>query len=177
MKAKSNYYYLHDEDKKLRAIELPYKGEDISMVVLLPEERDGVWRLQNKVSYDDLYDIIDRLEEEEVTVYLPKFKFGYSRSLKNHISSMGVSSIFGSNADLSGIAPTNELYVSDVVHKAVIEVNEKGSEAAAVTGVILENRMQILNEDNVFRADHPFLFYIVDKRTKTNLFLGRVSEL
>lgn len=134
-------------------------------------------RLQNELSSSDVYDLLDNLRETEVTVFLPKFKFEYSRSLVSHVRSMGAGSLFSSAADLSGISGNKDLAVSDIVHKAVIEVNEEGSEAAAITGVIVNVKSSLIPRKNTFTADHPFLFYIVDKRTKTNLFVGRVNDL
>ncbi|UYV75264.1 hypothetical protein LAZ67_12003162 [Cordylochernes scorpioides] len=174
VKSKFPHYY----GNGYQAIELPYKGNDISMIVVLPTERDGLEHVENKLDADEFKTILSRLYETKVILYLPKFKTEYSESLNEELRKLGLGEIFSPSADLSGIVDHGSVYVSDVLHKAVVEVNEEGSEAAAVTGVVI-NRMRpsLGDEPTVFRADHPFLFYIIDNRSDLVLFSGRIKSL
>ncbi|XP_035212613.1 serpin B3-like isoform X1 [Stegodyphus dumicola] len=161
----------------LQALELPYKGENISMLVLLPENRDGLKALEESLTAEKLATIRQQLYPTKVIVSLPKFKVQYSQELSGHIQSLGVNKIFRPAADFSGMTDSKNVYVSQILHKAVVEVNEKGSEAAAVTGIIGNRIRPIMDFTPSFTADHPFLFAIVDKRSDMILFLGRVNVL
>ena len=112
-----------------------------------------------------------------ILVYLPKFKLESQYSLKDVLSSMGMPTAFSGAADFSGMDGGQDLYISDVYHKAYIEVNEEGTEAAAATGVVMNWAAVAPGSEEpvpVFRADHPFLFLIQDNDTGTILFAGRI---
>ncbi|GBN03812.1 Serpin B8 [Araneus ventricosus] len=162
--------------KDFRALELPYKGENVSMLILLPEQRDGLRTLEESLTPEKLVEIQSRLHRREVDVSLPKFKLEFEKELSEEMQAIGAKRIFSSGADFSGITSSGSVPVSEVIHKAVIEVNEEGSEAAAVTGIIMVKSSLFKLE---FKADHPFLFAIVEKGSKSNmiLFLGRVNNL
>ncbi|XP_023231854.1 serpin B3-like [Centruroides sculpturatus] len=146
------------------------------MLIVLPYERDGVDRLKREMSNDIFKNFFTHFRKSEVNVTLPKFKFEYSRELKEDLERFGFKSLFGRDADLSGMTGSRNLYVDRVVHKAVIEVNEEGSEAAGVTAVIVAESAIINPRVEQFLADHPFLFYIVDNRSKLILFMGSVDK-
>ena len=160
----------------LKALELPYGNGDLSTVVLLPDEIDGLAALEQKLSYESLTRWTNGLQKRKVQVFLPRFKLTSTFSLSTVLAAMGMPLAFDEkHADFTGISTQEPLYISAVLHKAFVDVNEEGTEAAAATGVVIAARAaMITTEPPLFRADHPFLFLIVDNRTKSILFLGRV---
>ncbi|XP_064483315.1 intracellular coagulation inhibitor 2-like [Ornithodoros turicata] len=179
MLSHDRYRYASDNHLHADIVELPYKGKDFSMVVLLPHERDGLVHLVEALTASAFHAALGRLTLAEVKLKFPKFKLQSKYSLVEPLSFLGATSIFGSGADLSGISGRKDLYVSDVLHKAVIEVNEKGSEASAFTGVIVRP-LSASHPDPLpveMHVDHPFAFCIRDAKTGLILFLGVVNEL
>jgi serpin B len=171
---KFNLTEIPELDSKL--LELPYSGDDISLYIVLPNERQGLKSVKSKLTDFALIEkSITQLKEVEVHVTIPKFKIETSYSLKEQLSQLGMKEVFTSSADLSGIDGKLDLVVSKVIHKAVIEVNEEGSEAAAATGVVI--RIKSLPQIKVFRADHPFAFFIRDNRNGMTLFAGHINKL
>ncbi|CAN7936928.1 unnamed protein product [Ixodes hexagonus] len=155
--------------------ELPYKDGDYTMLILLPEKQDGVEVLKQNLTEDLLEDIERQLENRRVLVFLPKFKLETEYLLKDHLRSLGIQRIFDSRADLSGITGHKDLFVSAVVHKAVVEVNEEGTEAASVTAVRCKKKCKSVPKYD-FLVDHPFLFFIQNSRTEDVLFAGQVNH-
>ncbi len=105
-------------------------------------------------------------------MYLPRFKITWQGELSRTLTDMGMKDAFSRNADFSGMDGKKDIYISKVVHKAFVDVNEEGTEAAAATAVI--GRAMAIRHMSIFRADHPFLFLLRDSRTGTILFIGRV---
>lgn len=173
MHLKEDFKYY--EDEKLQALELPYKGDEISMLVLLPSDTEGIRELGNTLTAESLNVLLSKMWMTKVDVYFPKFKLVWGAfSLKNALIKLGMTDAFDcKKADFSGINGIGFLFISDVFHKAFIEVNEKGTEAAAATGVVLAKSAHIVR---VFRADHPFIFVIKDNRSGSILFMGRVMN-
>jgi len=163
-------YRKFDEVEVLR---LPYKGDDLSMVILLPTNPDGLAELEEELTTDTLAQLMEGLHDAELEVYLPKFKMEWGAgSLKDDLAAMGMAVAFSGDADFSGMTGRRDLFISDVVHKAFVEVNEEGTEAAAATGVIM--KLTAVMETPAFRADHPFTFLIRDNKLHRILFMGRV---
>lgn len=154
-----------------QALELPYEGGDLSMVVLLPSEKDGLAALEKNFSPG----LIDRLQFSicEVMVQLPRFKIESEFQLSKTLAAMGIPLAFSRTADFSGMDGSRELYIGAVVHKAFVEVNEEGTEAAAATAALMPLAASIPQR---FIADHPFLFVIRENSTGTILFMGRVMD-
>ncbi len=153
-----------------QVLELPYAGKDLSMLVLLPEARSGVHRLAQWLGGKTLDTV--KLAETEVKVWLPRFKSESAISLKPVLSDMGMRAAFG-NADFTGMSPKGkELYISHVLHKAFVDVNEEGTEAAAATVVVVKGKSKP-PEPKEFRADRPFVYVIRDNATGATLFMGR----
>merc|ERR1711990_20154 len=156
-------------------LELPYEGNRIVMQVFLPKKKMGVFELENKLSEVDVQSLFKkRKTNSKVDISFPKFKLTHTLPLSESLMKMGMSEMFSQGeADLSGIAGTDNLYVSKVLQKVFVEVNEEGSEAAAATAVVVMMRsMPAPNEE--FNMDHPFLFMIRDSLTGMLLFQGRV---
>lgn len=161
----------------LQILELPYGNGSLSMVVLLPKEIDGLADLEAEMSFQNLLRWTGSVKhEDEVDVYLPKFKTTSQFDLSDTLKKMGMASAFDRiEADFSQMTPDRELYISAVIHKAFVDVNEEGTEAAAATGVIMAMRGAPA-EPSVFRVDHPFVFMIRDNRNGAILFLGRITN-
>jgi serpin B len=164
-------YGLSDD---LQLLELPYKGNDLSMVVFLPKKVDGLAEVERSLAPDNLNRWLRHLHDTQVELYLPKFKIATGPvELKDILVQMGMPTAF-SRADFSGMTGSKELFISNVLHKAFVEVNEEGTEAAAATAVVMgRGRTEAIP---VFRADHPFVFMIRHNPTGSILFMGRVTD-
>lgn len=163
------------ESDGLQILELPYAGDDLSMIVLLPEARDGLAELEAALTAENLERWTRHLWARQVRVFLPRFKMTSQFELGDTLASMGMRDAFtGGRADFSGMDGTRELYISAAIHKAFIDVNEEGTEAAAATAVVM-SRARVVPPPT-FRADHPFLFLIREKSTGSILFVGRLAN-
>ncbi|GFX37180.1 serpin B8 [Trichonephila clavipes] len=158
-------------------LELPFEMRNITMLLLLPRERNGLPALEESLTLEELSEAQRRLYFAKVDVYLPKFKLEYSKELSDEIKELGARSIFNAEyADFSGITPSKNVSISEVIHKAMIEVNEMGSEAAAVTG-IATFRMSLVRDDvPLIMADHPFMLLLLENRRMV-FFMARVAVL
>jgi len=168
MMQKGNFRLAHMTN--FQALELPYEGKDLSMLILLPSEADGLSALEKSVSPETLSGL--EFNEQELMVFLPKFKLESEFALGSILSTMGMPLAFSDQADLSGMDGSRSLYLGAVVHKAFVELNEKGTEAAAATaGGVFGTSIPPM-----FEANHPFLFLIRENATGTILFIGRVAD-
>jgi serine protease inhibitor len=175
MQAAKEFRYA--ESPEAQVLELPYAGYDLSMLVLLPRAANSLAALERSLSPAKLYAWIRSLRSREVQLWLPKFKTTSEFSLNQTLAALGMTDAFSDRADFSGMDGTKNLFISAVVHKAFVEVNEEGTEAAAATGVVGTLKgIPIPEEPVVFRADHPFLFLIRDNRAGSILFLGRIAD-
>ncbi|MFQ5869160.1 MAG: serpin family protein [Candidatus Zixiibacteriota bacterium] len=172
MHLNGEFRYMETDD--FQALELPYLGGDLSMVVFLPKETEGIRNFEPSLTAGDLKKWLARLREQEVLVALPKFKMTCDFRLDQTLKSMGMTDAF-EEADFSGMTGRKELFIAAVVHKAFVEVNEEGTEAAAATGVVVALKSAPPSQP-VFRADHPFLFLIRDLGSNSILFIGRVMD-
>jgi serine protease inhibitor len=155
------------------ALELPYESHDLSMVVLLPAKETGLAALEKRLTADNLQKWLAKLRDHLVDVTLPKFKVTAEFLLKDALSRLGMPDAFSpTKADFSGMTTRDKLYISHVVHKAFVDVHEKGTEAAAATAVVMERLSAPPRA--TFRADRPFLFVIRENRTGSLLFMGRL---
>ncbi|HUT45571.1 MAG TPA: serpin family protein, partial [Sedimentisphaerales bacterium] len=125
---------------------------------------------------ENLTQWLAKIHKREVVVFVPKFKMTSQFSLASVLKSMGMNDAFSSKADFSGINGKRDLFISAVIHKAYVEVNEEGTEAAAATGVVMRLTSVGPAPIPVFRADHPFLFLIRDNLSGSILFIGRVAN-
>lgn len=164
------------ESKDLQILELPYQGETLSMVIFLPKERDGLADLEGSLNADALKGWLAGLRPTEVEANLPTFRMTSDFSLRDTLSALGMPSAFEpGKADFSGIADAKQgLFISAVVHKAFVEVNEEGTEAAAATAA--SHSCGAPPRHTVFLADQPFLFLIRDRKSGAILFMGRVVD-
>ena len=170
--------FRYAESPGLQVLELPYVGGDLSTLLLLPRKVDGLGNLEAELTTQNLTSWTANLQSHKVEVFLPKFKLTSEFSLKGTLAALGMSDAFSGRADFSGMDGRKELFFSDVIHKAFVEVNEEGTEAAAATAIVMLGSAAPSNPRPipVFRADHPFLFLIRDHRNGSILFLGRVTD-
>ncbi len=169
--------YRFAEYDDLSAIALPYRNgagrnDSLSMIVLLPKKTTGLAEIEKKMSADALVRWIAGMGAHEVTVELPRFEVTSFAGLSEQLKSMGMKTAFTPDADFSGIAPG--LFIGEAFHKAYVSVNEKGTEAAAATAILMVRANG--GKKFSFRADHPFLFAIRDDKTGAILFIGRVVD-
>jgi serpin B len=162
----------------LQALELPYAGGDLSMLILLPKAKDGLGALETELSTPTLAGWTGRLSRTSVYVSLPKFKLTWGTELLNDkLQALGMKDAFEARADFSGMdGKPHELFIGAVLHKAFIDVKEEGTEAAAATGVVMMRGAMAPSPAALFYADHPFFFLIQDNKTGSILFMGRVTN-
>ena len=168
MELKTSFLNITRTDQA-RIVELPYEGDKVSMLVLLPEEIDGIKSLEESITTDNLKKWREGFQEMKTKVYLPKFQLETTYDVVPILQELGIYDAFG-DADFSGISDSG-LFIDKVVHKAFIEVNEEGTEAAAATGIAMLQSGPI-----EFRADHPFVFVIQDNESGNILFIGRIMD-
>ncbi len=166
-------HFGYTEARGWQALELPYQGRELSMVVVLPRAHDGLPELEKVFTARFVAERL-RARSQKVVVALPKFKLESSFNLNKVLSAMGMVDAFTMKADFSGMTRSTDLFITAVVHKAVVDVNEEGSEAAAATAVVPAPTNG--GKRVSFRADHPFLFLIRHNPTGSILFLGRVAN-
>ncbi len=176
MKSEDTLQYF--ENDLLQAVELPYGDGKYSMVILLPANDKKVDDIVTALSVDNWDTWTGSMSEKEVDLYLSKFKFKYKIALNQVLSDMGMGIAFNpGGADFSGINKDmgTSLYISKVLHKSFVEVNEEGTEAAAVTAVIIDNT-SINDSKKYVNVDRPFLFIIKEKTTNSIVFIGKVMK-
>jgi serpin B len=161
-----------------QALELPYKSGALSMVVLLPKDADGLPALEQSLTPDSLTNWLGKLgPAPKVIVTLPRFTMTQQFELSSALSAMGMPQAFGGAADFSGMTGKRDFTISAAIHKAFVDVNETGTEAAAATSIVMRaTAMRLEPPPIIFNADHPFLFLIRDTRSGSILFLGRVVD-
>ncbi len=162
------------ETGELQLLELPYTGEDVSMLILLPTE-GSMAEVEAQLSPESLGEWIDSMEATAVNVQLPRFAFETKYFMKEDLAEMGMPTAFTGAADFSGMNAEDQLFIDKVIHQAFIEVNEKGTEAAAATGVSVKLTAAV-EPQITFNADHPFVFLIRDVDTGLIMFMGRVTD-
>ncbi len=166
-----------------QVLELPYEGQDLSMVIFLPEfdqTKPGSSLTQHRtsLSWKKLIAWQNQLEPTKIKVYLPKFKLKTHYYLGSHLKRLGMKQAFGMQANFAGMTGNQDLFISKVIHQAMVEVDEKGTEAAASTAVVAEFKSAPGGAEGppIFRADHPFFFVIKHQPTDTILFMGEVND-
>lgn len=179
MYPKRNENYNYFENDNLQALELPYKDKELSMIVLLPKEEYGLTNLEKDMDFEKLNEWTSNLRSTKVDeIYLPKFEFEILTGVVEPLRELGMVNAFSpENADFSKMTGTNDLFVSSILHKAFIKVDEQGTEAAAATMTMMDSKS--IGEPvklKIFRADHPFIIMIRENSTGAILFMGRISN-
>ncbi len=168
----AEFNYAETDD--IQILEMPYDGEDLSMLILLPKE-NNLEMVEESLNNEKLSEWKNMLNEQRVDIFVPKFKFETKYFMVETLTDMGMPTAFIDAADFSGMDGTQNLLIQNVIHQAFVEVNEEGTEAAAATAVVggIES---VGPRIPTFRADHPFIFIIQEKETGNILFLGRMSN-
>jgi serpin B len=180
MRRNGKFNYTEIEELNSKLLEIPYSGDDISLYILLPNEKQGLKEMKSYLNDFAVFEnSIRNMRENVVHVTIPKFKVEAEYGLEGLLSMLGMKQVFNSESDLSGIDGKRDLFVSKVIHKAVVEINEEGSEAAAVTAIVVKKGAKPTNNPIIFefKADHPFLFFIRDNRNGMILFVGQINQL
>uniref|UniRef100_A0A8B9IVA9 Serpin domain-containing protein n=1 Tax=Amazona collaria TaxID=241587 RepID=A0A8B9IVA9_9PSIT len=157
--------------EKIKILELPYASGQLSMLVLLPDEVSGLEQLENAITFEKLteWTSSDLMEERKIKVFFPRVKIEEKYNLTAVLVSLGITDLFSSSANLSGISSAENLKMSEAVHEAFVEIYEAGSEVAGSSGAGIE----VASDSEEFRVDHPFLFLIKHNPTNSILFFGR----
>lgn len=175
MNLKHNFPYMENEDIQL--IEMPYKGGDASMFVILPKKKNYLKTIEKDLEWKNIDKLIGQLKRQQVDVYFPKFKMSLEYELRKLMSSLGMKAAFNKGADFSRMNGNKDLYISAIIHKTFVEVDETGTEAAAATAVVMRMKSAMPDPDyKTFRADHPFFYFIRENVSGTVLFAGRVTD-
>lgn len=170
MTQEHNFLYSDDDEKQ--SIFMPYENSRFGMLLILP--RKGSFESVEKgLTADDVANIMSNMGDERVSVRMPKFKVESSCEMREMLKTLGIRDAFGVKADFSGITGNRDLYLSKVLHKAIIEVGEEGTEAAAATAAVMLLKSAFIPDLKYFDADRPFIYFIVDTKTKAILFVGR----
>jgi serpin B len=172
-------HFGYGETADFQVLELPYKGNALSMVILLPRKVDGLAAVEKGLRAEDLEKTVWGLKAVKVKVTLPRWKFTSGLlSLNEALKGMGMKDAFeAKQADFSGMVTHEPLFISDVLHKAFVAVDEDGTEAAAATAVVMAaGSAMIPEEPKEFRADHPFVYVIRERASGGILFMGRVVD-
>jgi len=161
-------------------LEMPYKNKALSMLVFLPDKKDGLAEFEKRLTAQAVDNWSRQMHKQKVTIFFPKFKVEAEFQLKKQLKAMGMVDAFTpppprGKADFSRMTPKRELYISNVIHKAFVKVNEEGTEAAAATAVVIKPQC-VGPKIPLFRADHPFIFMIRDNTSGSILFIGRVND-
>jgi serpin B len=164
------------ETDGVQLLELPYVGNELSMLVILPKENVNLADVERELTAERLESWKNQLRMRKVRVLLPKFKMTWGAfEMSAALKALGMVDAFSGKADFSGMDGTHWLSIAAVLHKAFVEVNEEGTEAAAATAVVM-GLTAVAAPPPVFNADHPFLFLIQEKETGSILFMGRVMD-
>lgn len=157
-----------------QVLEIPYEGDEISMVLVLSRQEVPLATLEPLVKAQLIEEWGNSVKKQKVEVYLPRFTVEQEIDLKDILKALGVTEIFIKDANLTSMSDNKELFLSKAIHKSFIEVNEEGSEAAVASGMVAISRMAVLYPQVI--VDHPFFFLIKKRRTGTILFMGRVMH-
>ena len=170
-------HFGYADTSSAEVLEMRYAGTGLAFDVLLPKTLTGLPDLEKSLTLENLTGWLGNLTTRNVQVSLPKFRAESEFSLRNALSTMGMPTAFTDKADFSDIDPKRGLAISEVVHKAFVDVSEQGTEAAAATGITMRaTAMRMPEQAVVFRADHPFIFLIRDTSTGVILFIGHLMN-
>lgn len=169
MHQKNNFRYA--ETKWLQIIELPYKESAFTLIIILPKT-DKYQQVESSLSSETIDSLLNEAKPMQVNLSIPKFKMEYGADFSETMEAIGISDAFGKNADFSGIDGNKELYISKVIHKSTITIDEKGTEAAGATAAIMDRKMAI-DQTVDFDANRSFIYFIRDNQSGVLLFTGR----
>jgi serpin B len=169
--------FKYAEDSEAQVLELPYGQGRLAMRIYLPKSADQLQAVEKGLTTSHLAELTDQLKSEDVRVWLPRFKVETEYRLEEVLPGMGMKLAFQpGRADFSGMTSASNFFISAVIHKAYVQTDEEGTEAAAATGVGMRaTAVMARHEPKIFRADHPFVFQIADQQSGAILFMGRLA--
>ncbi|KAK7802290.1 hypothetical protein U0070_012812 [Myodes glareolus] len=173
---KSTFKMAYVEEISTKILLIPYAGNELNMIIMLPDEHVDLRMVEKEITCEKFteWTRLDMMDEEEVEVFLPRFKLEENYDMKDFLCKLGMTDAFEGRADFSGISSKQGLFLSRVVHKSFVEVNEEGTEAAAATAAVFILGSPLYTPR--FCADHPFLFFIQHVKTNGILFCGCFSS-
>ncbi|XP_058586402.1 serpin I2 [Neofelis nebulosa] len=171
---RTKYGYFSDSSVNYQVLELPYKGDEFSLIIILPAEDVNIEEMEKRMTAHRILKWFSEMQEEEVEISLPRFKVEQKLDFKEALYSLNITEIFSGGCDLSGITDSAEVFVSQVMQHVFFEINEDGSEAAASTGMNIPVIMSLAQ--NQFTANRPFLFIVKNSPTDSILFMGKVTN-
>ncbi|MDA3953343.1 MAG: serpin family protein [Bacteroidales bacterium] len=166
----NSWYY---EDKYAQIIDIPYSDENISLMIILPKSYKKLMKIEKKLNYEYYNSYIQNKEKRRIFLSLPKFKVESEFNLNKTLNDLGIKDAFTSAADFTGITKAEKLYISQVVHKANITVDEEGTEASASTAVIMRKTLVLL-ENVDFKVNKPFIFVLRNNENNCIYFIGKI---
>jgi serpin B len=178
-RAVTNFMYRNDElnymeNETLQALEIPYSDGTYSMVIMLPKEGIDMLGFEKQLSEKVYSDIISSLSKAKVEVFLPKFKVEYKSNLETLLGQMGMPLAFSNDADFTKMSEHDDLKIDQIIHQAMIDVSEAGTEAAAATAVVIVRKTSMVDEQKiVFDANRPYLYFIKENNENSIVFMGR----
>ena len=171
--------YLYAKADGAQMLSIPYQGDELAFVIVLPDAVDGLGAIEKKLSAAQLSSWQGALKSSSalVNLQIPKLKFQAKYPLEQPLKQLGMANAFSDQADFSGMSAKRDLKIDKVIHQTYLAVDETGTEAAAATGVTMALTAAMpVDMPIMFHADHPFLFWIEDKRSGAILFMGRVTD-
>jgi serpin B len=170
--------YPYYESERMQAVEIPYQEGNFSMVLVLPSSDMGLVKFEQGFGAPGFSEVMQGLSLEKVLVEVPRFRVETGFNLEEVLAAMGMPRAFSNRAEFSGMTGDDTLKIDKVIHKAMIDVQEAGTEAAAATAVVMIQKTSIdLEEPKLFKADRPFLFFLKENEYNSILFMGRVVGL
>jgi serpin B len=167
--------FLYYSDSILSSVQIPYKGDDISMTILLPKEDINIDKLDNRLNINYLDNIVSQMNKKKVFLDIPKFTIEYSINLKQTFQAMGMVDAFSKIADFSNITEKNDLKIDKILHKSKINIDEKGTKASSATSVSMIQKTAFIPSIK-FKANRPFVYVIRENHTGIILFVGKVCD-
>nr|XP_031535521.1 serpin I2 [Vicugna pacos]XP_031535529.1 serpin I2 [Vicugna pacos] len=171
---RTKYGYFSESSMNYQVLELPYKGDEFSLIIILPAEDVNIEEMEKLITAHQILQWFSEMQEEEVEISLPRFKVEQKLDFKEALYSLNITEVFSGGCDLSGITDSSEVYISQVMQQVFLEINEDGGEAATSTGIDIPAIMNL--HRNQFIANHPFLCIMKNNPTESIVFMGRVRD-
>jgi len=166
----NTWYY---QDNYAEIIDIPYSDDDYSLMIIVPKSYRKIKKLEKKLDQEFYNNYINYKEKKQVKLSIPKFNIKSDYDLGETLVKMGLKDAFTGNADFSGITEQEKLYISQAIHKATIEINEEGTEAAAATAVVMR-KMSVMLDNVELKVDRPFIYILRNNQTNCIYFIGKV---
>ncbi|NOQ26293.1 MAG: serpin family protein [Bacteroidales bacterium] len=168
----NSWYY---EDKNAQIIDIPYSDENISLMIILPKSYKKIKKIEKKLNYDYYINYIQNKERKQIDLSLPKFSIESNYDLNKTLQEMGIKDAFSNKADFSGITDQEKLFISNVIHKANIAVDEEGTEATAATAVIMA-KMFFISAEVKININRPFIYILRNNANNCIYFMGEIKN-